>query len=351
MKERNQMRLLTDLLFTSDEEKIDVCKDIFSDEFNQADFLKLILQNGVFCRVYDIINAFVKDNNCNFSFSQSFEVILKREKNKQRAFLRGITFIQNIFQSHNIDMVVFKIDKYPDTGKDIDIYVGKDLKRAVQILIKNGMICNPSFYLKTFNRNILIHNNLNIPIIDLYSTFSRFHERWIPDADIFLSHKKELDIENVKISVTSSEDTLLIQCISTIYLMVSLDLSSMWVVYKKLSDENFDLSYFTTIVNEAGISLGVYYLLYIIKEVTDDEKVTRIMENINGSPFLKRLLTGKLDASSFPFFIPYLHIFLLYLHKIFSDISRRRIAQLIFLIIPFIASLIVRRRVYQGVDK
>ena len=349
MEEKSPVRLLTKLLFASDEEKKKCAKILFSDTFDLNSILKLILQNGVFCRVYDILDVFAKDNGQNLP--QSFEDISKREKKRQQSFLEGATFIHNIFQRHNVDMVFLKLDKYPDTGKDIDIYVGKHLKESIQILIRNGMERNQNFYLKIFNRNILIHNKLDIPLIDLYSTFSRFHERWIPNSDIFLLHKKDLYMGNIKISVTSPEDTLLIQCLSTIYLMTSLDLSSIWIVHKQINESDFDLNYFTTIVNEAGISLGMYYLLYIIKEATGDENVTHVMESISGSPTLTRQLTNGLNASSFPLLIPYSHIFLLYLHKIFSDISQKRITHSIFLIIPLIASLIVRKRVYQGVNK
>ena len=338
----NHTQLLIKLLFMSDEEKIKSAKIIFSNDFDWDDFLKLILQNGVFCRVYDILNGFAKNNGK--TLPQSFEEISKREKKKQQSFLEGVTFIQNIFQRHNVDRVFLKVDKYPDTGKDIDIYVGKHLNESIQILIKNGMKLNQKFYLKIFNRNILVHKNLSIPIIDLYSTFSRFHEKWIPDSDIFLLHKKEIYIENIKINVTSAEDSLLVHLISSVYLNASVDLSSVWIVHKQVNRENFDLNYFTTIVNDAGISLGIYYLLYLTKEVTGDEKVAHIMESISVSPFLKRVLTKRLNASSFPLFIPYSHIFLLYFHKFFSDISRKRIAHLIFLIIPFIASLIHRNR-------
>lgn len=349
MEEKSPVRLLTKLLFASDEEKKKCAKILFSDTFDLNTLLKLILQNGVFCRVYDILDVFAKDNGQNLP--QSFEDISKREKKRRQSFLEGLTFIQNIFQSHEIDMVFLKVDKYPDTGKDIDIYVGNELKKAIQLLIKNGMIRKPSFYLKIFNRNILVHNNLNIPIIDLYSTFSRFHEKWIPDSDVFLLHKKEICIENIKITTTSAEDSLLVHCISSIYLNASVDLSSIWIVHKQIIEEDFDLNYFTTIVNESGISLGMYYLLYLTKEVTCDEIITYIMENMGGSSFLKRILTKRLNASSFPLFIPYSHIFLLYFHKFFLDISRKRIAHLIFLIIPFIASLILRKKGYHRINR
>ena len=93
----------------------------------------LAIKNDLFYKTIDEIQneKFRMLSNDNL---KKYEMIFLKLKQIKKQILNETTIIQQIFMKNNITMIYMKsIHKYPDRGRDYDIYVGDNLQKCLNM--------------------------------------------------------------------------------------------------------------------------------------------------------------------------------------------------------------------------
>ena len=329
-----EARFLRDHLFLQDVPNNKSFQHTFPTELDWEKFINVVYTNGLFLTIFDNI-AKCLDTSC---FPSWYFSRLCLEKTKKEDFLNTLESTDNIFTDTSLFL---KIEKYPDVGKDIDIYVGDNLDKILNMLVEKGYKRKLSKYHMLFNRYLLFADCRNMHPIDLYPSFSRFGEKWVASS-LFLKNKRKINIEDIEIYTTSLEDSVIINCISSLFLNHYLNLSSLFLIYRSVNSDNFDENYFVNMVHGAGLSFCMYYIFSILRDFTGNDDLSKLIKCFQPKLLITKFLIGELRIKSFPICIKFRIILLSYLYKISVDTLNGRFFCGFSLLTPLVASSIAR---------
>ncbi len=331
-----EIEFLRDHIFLQNIQNSKSAEPRSSSNLDWKKLINLAKANGLSLTTYKYVARYI-DPLC---LPPGYFSLLSLENACNNDFVDTLEYIHNIF-TDDINFLFLKFEKYPDMGKDIDIYVGDDLEKILSLLAKKGYKRKLSRYNKLFNRYLLINDYRNMHPIDLYPSFSRFRERWITST-LFLKKRRKIKINNIEIYTTSLEDSVMINSVSSIYLNHYLNLSSLFVIYRSVIDDNFDRKYFVNLVKDAGLSLSMYYVLSILRQFTGNRDLSYLIECFQPKRLFQKIVIRELGMKSFPIHISLRIILLFYLYKIFTDTLNGRLICGLSLLTPLFASSLAR---------
>jgi hypothetical protein len=294
-------------------------------EGEQRSFVDFLERNKVLLRFYD---SFGFDGFHSDESGEGYKYLIgrvKNEKHRQKNLLRAMSEVLSVFNKFGVKYVVIKtIDGYPDVGKDIDIVILNKFKDAMSMMPKIGFrpLRLPSMrvkcrkFFKTFDGDYVT--------VDLYDKqYTLIGEDLI--IDLVLHPKENMIINCLTIPVFTPEVSFLIK-LKEIYLNGQLSLGDLLTFVDLIKRNTFDWNCVLNVTKISGTTLGLYYLLLLIKQNIKQKNIqTDIINSSDINNWIRKMLMHFSQPQVFPVRFAPAVLILLWLNKILFELRRRKI--------------------------
>jgi hypothetical protein len=272
------------------------------DDINQEGqgFVNFLLRNKLLMRFYTSVTF----ENLDLK-NETFRILtnaIKTEKQRQENLISVMIEIRNIFSDSDVDYVVIKtIDGYPDIGKDIDIAVLSNYEQAVRELMKKGFKHTTLPFIRKNCKKFYKKKNGFTVTVDLYDKRSTLIGETINLESI--QNSKETFFGEVGMSsvpVPSPEASFLIK-LDELYLNGQLSLGDMCTLVNLSTVNNFDWEYVLAVVEAAGTSPGLFYVLLLLNHNLEPTKSrSDLLNALNLNHSTESVLTHFSKPDAFP---------------------------------------------------